>query len=123
MRRLAFFLVALALGACSGDDGSRVVMTPGQRFEPSVLQVAAGTTVTFVNESAEGHTVTAVGDAPRYFSSGGFESEDQARDNVGDALIPPDDAYEFTFDEPGTYDYVCIPHEEQGMKGTIEVEG
>ena len=27
----------------------------------------------------------------------------------------------FTFEEPGTYDYYCIPHESQGMVGTVTV--
>ncbi|HYP24922.1 MAG TPA: plastocyanin/azurin family copper-binding protein [Actinomycetota bacterium] len=126
MRRIAFLLVALALAACSGggsSDGATVDMLEGQRFEPETLTVETGTTVTFVNDSAEAHTVTAVDGVPVYFSSGGFESEDEARDNLADALIGQEDTYEVTFDEPGTYEYVCIPHEDQGMTGTIEVEG
>lgn len=120
MRRLTFFLVALVLGACSGG-GTRVGMVDGQQFDPEVLVVSAGETVTFANESDEAHTVTAVDGVPSYFSSGGFESEEEARDNVGEALVAPGDSYEVTFDEPGTYEYFCIPHQRE-MTGTIEVE-
>lgn len=121
MRRIAFVLAALALaGACSGG-GTRVGLVDGRRFDPDVLVVSAGTTVTFENESDEAHTVTAVDGVPEYFSSGGFGSEEQARDNLGDALIAPGDSYEVTFDEPGVYDYFCIPHQGE-MSGTIEVE-
>ena len=28
----------------------------------------------------------------------------------------------FTFDEPGTYDLICIPHESLGMVGKIIVQ-
>lgn len=127
MRRIAFLLIALAsVGACSdgaSSDAATVKMAEGQRFTPDVAVVQAGTTVRFVNGSSEAHTVTALDGVPVYFSSGGFESEEEARDNLADALIGQEGTYEFTFDEPGTYDYVCIPHEDQGMTGTIEVEG
>lgn len=124
MRKIGLLLVALAVSACSsgGGGGDAVSMAEGQRFEPQSLTVAPGTTVTFTNDSAEAHTVTAYEGAPEYFSSGGFGTEEQARDNLADAMIGQDGTYEFTFDEPGTYEYFCIPHEQQGMKGTIVVE-
>lgn len=28
----------------------------------------------------------------------------------------------FTFDSPGTYELICVPHESQGMTGTITVQ-
>ena len=97
-----------------------------QRFQPEELSAAAGTTVSFTNDTAEPHTVTAYGDGlpdgSDYFSSGGAESEDAARDSVANELIEPGDTYEVTFDEPGRYRYFCIPHEEAGMKGTVVVE-
>ena len=61
-------------------------------------------------------------DGTAYFASGGFDSEEDARANLSDGLIDPDETFEVTFDEPGTYDYFCIPHEGSGMKGTIIVE-
>lgn len=128
MRPAALLLVALALAAGCSDDGAAsgaatVEMLEGQRFAPEVLTVSAGTTVTFVNGSAEAHTVTAYGGVPEYFSSGGFESEEAARDDLAGALVGQEATYEVTLDEPGTYEYFCIPHEQQGMKATIEVEG
>ena len=126
MRRVAFLLVALALAACSdagSSEDATVTMGEGHRFAPDVAVVQAGTVVTFVNESSEAHTVTAYDGAPAHFSSGGFGSEEEARDNLADALVGQEGTYEVTFDEPGTYRYFCIPHEDQGMKATIEVEG
>jgi plastocyanin len=121
MRRLCLLVVALALPvACSGG-GSRVGIVDGRDFDPGVLVVSPGTTVTFANESDEAHTVTAVDGVPEYFSSGGFGSEKEAKDNVRDALIAPGDSYEVTFEEPGVYEYFCIPHAGE-MQGTIEVE-
>lgn len=127
MRRLAVpFVVLLLVPGCSGGGGASgktVEMVEGQRFDPESLTVAPGTTVEFVNVSSEAHTVTAYeGRAPEPFSSGGFDSEEAARDDLAEALVGQEASFEFTFDEPGTYEYFCIPHEDQGMKGTIVVE-
>ena len=125
MRRLLLLSVLLLASACSGgDEGTTgaVSMTDGQQFSPASLTVAPGTTVTFSNESSQAHTVTARGDAPSYFSSGGFDSEEAARENLADALVGQEGTFEVTLDEPGTYEYFCIPHEDQGMTGTIVVE-
>lgn len=128
LRIVSGSLVAVALSAgCSGDAGGEVAMSPGRRFDPTTIEVAVGDTVTWVSEGDDAHTVTAYEDSlnpgASYFSSGGFESESGARDNVAEALIEPGGSYEVTFDQPGTYEYFCIPHEQEGMKGTIVVEG
>jgi plastocyanin len=130
MRRIPLLLVALAFApACSDAEpaGSATVdMTEDQRFAPAQLRVKAGTTVTFDNVSAEAHTVTAyqgeIPDDAQYFTSGGFGTEQEARDNLADAIVGQEETVEVTFDVAGTYEYFCIPHERQGMKGTIVVE-
>ena len=122
-------LAALALlGACSDDaapGGATIEMVEGQRFTPAELRVSVGTTVTFVNDSAEAHTVTAYDDGipegADYFASGGFESEDEARDDLAGALVGQDATYAVTFGATGTYEFFCIPHEGRGMRGTIVV--
>ena len=102
-------------------------MTSEQTFTPAEMTVAAGDTVSFKNTSSEAHTVTAydqeIPEGSDYFTSGGLPSEEAARDELAAALIPAGDTYEFTFEQPGTYRYFCIPHEEAGMKGAIVVEG
>ena len=127
---LALSAAAVLLVACGGGDGGgspgSIAMAAGQNFDPPTVRVSVGDTVTWTNESPETHTVTAYGDdlpdGAAYFASGGFGSEEDARSNLSDGLIDPDETFEVTFDEPGTYDYFCIPHEGSGMKGTILVE-
>jgi plastocyanin len=113
---LAVILSAIALTACSGNgsSGTSVDMTSAQTFDPDKLTV-----------SSESHTVTAY-EPPagtEYFASGEASSEEAARDQVAEGLLDAGDTFEFTFDEPGTYRYFCIPHEDQGMVGTIVVSG
>jgi plastocyanin len=117
----------LLAGACSGSgDGTSVQMTDSLTFDPQEFHVAVGEKVTFVNSSGAPHSVTAYDDGipegGEYFASGGFESEEAARDDVAGGLIEPEGTYEVTFDQPGTYEYFCIPHEGSGMTGEIVVE-
>jgi len=87
-------------------DPPAVVEMVGQSFSPSNLQVEAGTTVTWENDSDLVHTVTS-----------GSDRVHDDRFNSGD--LAPGDTYSFTFEDTGTYDYFCIPH--PGMEGTITV--
>lgn len=101
-------------------------MTRDQKFDPEELTITAGDTVTWTNDSSQSHTVTAYQDGipegGEYFASGGASSEDAAREQLEEGLIDAGETFETTFEEPGTYAYFCIPHEAQGMIGTIVVE-
>lgn len=97
-------------------------------FVPETFKVAAGDTVVWRNTSGAGHTVTAYDDgipeSASYFASGGFDSESAAREAWFDSrsgAVRPTETFEHTFEIPGTYAYVCIPHERAGMAGEIVV--
>ena len=62
-------------------------------FADPRLEVAAGTTVTWVNTSAVPHQVASRNDA--------FETS---------AMLKAGDRFSVTFDEPGEYAYFCAPH-------------
>ena len=72
------------------------------KYAPEDLVVAPGTTVRWVNQDEETHTVTSTTEA---FKSGGL--------NLGDE-------YTHTFTAPGVYPYTCALHE--FMHGTIVVK-
>ena len=81
-----------------GSDG-------GFGFDPANIVVDLGTTVRWEwNGEGGGHNVVEVNDA--------FESE--LTDEVGFT-------FEHAFDEAGTFEYVCTPHQTQGMVGVVEV--
>ncbi|WP_049930516.1 plastocyanin/azurin family copper-binding protein [Halosimplex carlsbadense] len=117
-------------GGSSGEwtQTSTVEMTDQLLYEPERIQVSAGTTVTFENVGNVGHTVTAYGDGipdgATYFASGGFESQQAAKDGYSDGQegnVPAGESYEHTFETTGTYEYYCIPHELNGMSGFVKV--
>lgn len=117
----ALAVLGLLLGACSDGSttGSAADAPTGTEdvaveiddfaYDPESVEVAAGTTVTWSNEDATRHTVTAGSeDAPDP------EAFDLEVDEQGQTVS-------FTFDEPGTYAYYCVLH--PFMEGTIEVTG
>ena len=117
-------------GGSSGEwtQASTVEMTDQLAYAPKRIEVSAGTTVTFENVGSIGHTVTAYGDAipdgATYFASGGFESQQAAKDgysNGQEGNVPAGESYEHTFETTGTYEYYCIPHELNGMVGYVKV--
>jgi plastocyanin len=117
-----------AAGSTAGDDNYDVGMT-AVAFRPPELTVTAGETVVWKNTSSRAHSVTAyetgIPEEAEYFASGGYESEEAAREAWTDleGAITSGESYEHTFEVPGTYQYFCIPHERGGMVGTVTVEG
>ena len=77
-------------------------------FTPDVLNVKAGTTVTFVNTDGNTHTVTSVKPGTAT-ADGTFDS----------GFLKSGQAFQFTFNTLGTYDYACMIHTH--MRGTIIV--
>ena len=73
-------------------------------YLPGPVTVSPGTTVRWVNEDRALHTVTSEG------AGGPLKSEELGRG----------DSYEYTFREPGQYDYYCVVH--PFMKGGVTVE-
>jgi len=106
-------------------------MTDGLAYDPEDLTVAPGDTVVWENAGAVGHSITGyedeIPDDAEYFASGGFDSEQAARDaySAGDpdsGDVPGGESWEHTFEVEGEYGYFCIPHEQAGMVASITVE-
>jgi plastocyanin len=115
---------AWLISSCSGEPGS--VTMAGHSFEPANLTVRAGDPIRFRNDTSEAHSVTAYGDSlpdgAEYFASGGARGEREARENISEGLLQPGKGYRVTLQTPGTYRYFCLPHEDDGMVGSITVE-
>lgn len=97
-------------------------------FRPPELTVSAGTTVVWQNTSSRSHTVTAyeasLPEGSTFFATGGYETEAAAREaweSDGEGVIATSETFEHTFEVPGEYRYVCLPHEKTGMVGKITV--
>jgi plastocyanin len=105
MRR-GLLLVALVAAGCGGSNQSapvattEVAMAKSYRFHPKVIEVDAGSTVTWTNDDNFTHTVQVEGQADHEVERGKSVS--------------------ITFDKPGTYHYVCTLHS-RDMDGDVIV--
>jgi plastocyanin len=86
-----------------GGGGGAEVSQEDISFQPAEVTVGVGDTVTWTNNDSVDHDVTADN-----FSSG------------EPGGMAPGENFEQTFDEAGTFDYVCTVH--PGMEGTVVVE-
>jgi plastocyanin len=109
-RALAALGAAAVLGLVAGCGGSadagepvattEVTMAKSYRFDPQRIEVEAGQIVTWTNDDNFTHTVQV--------------------DGRGDHEVEPGDSVSITFDEPGTYHYVCRLHSHD-MDGEVIV--
>jgi plastocyanin len=95
--------------APSGADDAIVRLSGYPRFEPTVVTVPVGGTVTWHSAGRRVHTVTAV-DGDRE-PTGRFDSGDL----VGTG------SFRHTFEEAGEYPYVCRYHGNREMIGLVVV--
>jgi plastocyanin len=100
-------IAATAAAACGGSSGSsepvattEVAMVKSYRFDPKTIEIDAGQTVTWRNEDNFTHTVQV--------------------DGQPDHKVEPGESVSITFDEAGTYHYVCRLHS-RDMDGDVIV--
>jgi len=98
-------LLALVAAGPATASTSSVDVTSDFSFAPPSKTIAVGDTVDWT-WSDSGHTSTSNRNQPESWSSG---LKDQGA------------TFSHTFTHPGRYQYVCVPHEDIGMKGTIVV--
>ena len=111
MRRLlqlaTLSLVALLFFApAAWSQGQEVtVRMEDNFFDQANITVEPGTTVTWVQSGNNPHTTTSY---DGLWDSGMIEGGSGG-------------TFSYTFEEPGRYDYYCIPHESMGMVGSVTV--
>ncbi len=101
--------VAVVFAAACGGSGessepvatTEVQMVKSYRFDPKVIEIDAGETVTWTNEDNFTHTVEV--------------------DGQEDHQVEQGESFSITFDTPGTYHYVCTLHSKD-MDGEVIVK-
>lgn len=107
MLSLGFILFLTACGSKNSTPQNaapkldkNTVLIEGYTYKPAELKIEKGETVTWINQDTAQHTAT--GDS--------FDSK----------LLKKGQSFSHTFNETGTYPYICTPH--PYMKGLIIVE-
>ncbi|MBX3469533.1 MAG: hypothetical protein KF878_21890 [Planctomycetes bacterium] len=95
-----------------------VTMTNDNRFEPLRVTIRAGEAVEWRNTSLVLHSITT--DPERAVRKDNVASPAGAAPFFSGDLYEGD-VYRHTFVVPGTYKYLCQPHEAHGMVGWVDV--
>jgi plastocyanin len=103
---LSLVVVLVFAPSAWAQEGVTVRMEDNS-FDPANMTVEPGTTVTWVQSGNNPHTTTSY---DGLWDSGMIEGGSGG-------------TFSFTFEEPGTFDYFCIPHESLGMIGSVTVTG
>ena len=120
MKRAAFLAAALAAFVHSAALAEPVKHTVyiisdyenlRMQFSPKTLKIEPGDSVVWVNLANETHNVESY---PGGYPKGAASFSSPWLEKAGQS-------YTTTFDEPGTYQYHCIPHLLMGMTGEIVV--
>lgn len=98
---LALALLAVPVAASAAHAGDAMVVMKNFDFSPMDIAVPVGATVTWKNMDGEPHTVAS--------RDGLFRSP----------ALDQNDTFQFKFDKPGTYKYVCSIHPK--MMATVTV--
>ncbi|MEF8774146.1 MAG: plastocyanin/azurin family copper-binding protein [Halobacteriales archaeon] len=103
-------------GVVAGPDGALV-------FDPEEITVETGETVTWTFDSPN-HNVSAYPDHHETIElpDGAEPFGSMGPDDSALETLPPGEIYEHTFETPGTYIYICVPHVTSGMIGRVVVE-
>jgi plastocyanin len=124
--RFAMIVAAFGLAACSetgpaygpptANARATIIMT-GLHFYPETTHVKIGDIVEWRNQSSFTHSVNA--DPARFPNDVSIPAGAAPFDS---GRIPSGAIYSHTFTVPGTYRYVCLPHVDFSMAGTVVVE-
>jgi len=89
------------------------------KFLPVTVTIDKGDTVEWINNAQSLHSVTtnpAVAQDPKDVAlPSGAKPFDSG-------FMPPGAKWSYTFTVPGSYKYLCLPHEKDHMVGVIEVK-
>lgn len=120
--------LTVSVTGCLGNEAYDIGMR-ASLFVPEEHTISVGDEIRWKNTSTRAHTVTAQEGAipaeAEYFASGGFAGQAAAYDSWWDSrggAIDSSEEYTHSFEIPGEYGYVCVPHETGGMVGRIIVE-
>ena len=140
-----FLVAALGLAACGNNDDSsntggfstradqngqvdaatatpavEISATGNITFSPKTVTINAGDVVRWTNTAGSTvHTVTA---DPALVADANNVSLPAGAPTFHSGNLNPGQTYAYRFAIPGTYKYVCIPHEDDNMMGTIIVK-
>ena len=118
---LALTGAAVLMAPATAIAGAAVVVKMTDKppmYMPMKVAIKVGQTVEWVNNAQTLHGVTTDPDSAQ--KPGDVASPPGAKP-IDSGFMKPGSTFDYTFTVPGTYKYLCLPHEKDGMVGYVVV--
>jgi plastocyanin len=126
--RTAILIRAMAIGLMTGVVAPAIAFAAPAvvvkmtdkppMFKPLKIAVKVGQTVEWVNNAETLHSVTTDADSAQKPTD---VSSPPGAKPFDSGFMKPGATFDYTFTVPGTYKYLCLPHEKDGMTGIVVV--
>lgn len=126
--RTAILIRAIAVGLATGVLAPAIIFAAPAvvvkmtdkppKFKPLKITVKVGQTVEWINNAETLHSVTTDADSAQKPTDVSLPPGAKPFDS---GFMKPGATFDYTFTVPGTYKYLCLPHEKDGMIGTVVV--
>ena len=112
--------VGVHLGSASASTSPQLVKMVDMpaTFQPASLSIKVGETVEWKNV---GNSVHHASSDPSTAVNPSEVSNPPGAKPFDSGFLQPGQSYTYTFTVPGTYKYICAPHETSGMVGEVVV--
>ena len=113
-------LVAGAVPSIAAAKTVEIKMTDTPpKFMPMSVTIQKGDTVEWINNAQSLHSVTT---NPAVAQDAKDVSAPKDTKPFDSGFMPPGAKWSYTFTVPGTYKYLCLPHEKDKMTGIVVVK-
>ncbi len=112
------FVAAFVPSIASAKEVEIKMSDTPAKFIPEKVTIKGGDKVEWINTAKSLHSVDA---DPSAAQTPGDVSLPPGAKPFDSGFMAPGAKYSYTFSVPGTYKYVCLPHEKDGMKGEVVV--
>jgi plastocyanin len=115
---VVFVLFTVAIVRAEDNTITIEMFDKPAKFNPEDPKISVGQTVKWINKGETVHTVT---DDPSQAPDPNWVISPAGAEELDSGYLNAGETYSYTFKVPGVYKYFCLTHEQEGMKGEIDV--
>jgi len=113
-----FILSAVTLVGAQDNAITVEMFDKPAKFMPGSPKISVGQTVKWINKGETVHTVT---DDPSQAPDPNWVTSPPGAEQLDSGYLNAGETYSYAFKVPGVYKYFCLTHEQEGMKGEVDV--
>jgi plastocyanin len=113
-----FSLVTVMMVRAQEDTITIKIFDKPAKFMPDNSKISVGQTIKWINRGETVHTVT---DDPSQAPDPSWVTSPAGSEQLDSGYLNAGETYSYTFKVPGVYKYFCLTHEQEGMKGEVDV--